>query len=171
MPLWSKRLIWLLWFMDVSVTEANQNNAFFKWGLNLAQLSVPIFHSYLASADLANPILKVFLLSTDSERLNRSDVKYFDLIFFAELRSSQYLLLCWCSSSHKTTCEHFTFPGSIICANFSFTFVNLALANILEEGCTILASGCKMPKNNKTQYFQYSTIMPMSEIYSAFVAV
>ena len=86
-------------------------------------------HNYLCqffiliwpSVHLANPMLKVFLLITDSERLNWSNAKYFDLNFFARLRSSAYLLLCWCSSGHETMREHFTLPGTIICANFSFT--------------------------------------------------
>ena len=56
-----------------------------------------------------------------------SDAKYFDLIFFAELRSSQYLLLRWCSRGYDTRREHCTLPGTIICANFSFTFCRLAV--------------------------------------------
>ena len=48
------------------------------------------------------------------------------LIFFpAELSSPQYLLLSWWSRSNDTMREHSTFPGTIICAKFSFTFCRL----------------------------------------------
>ena len=46
-----------------------------------------------------------------------------------------YLQLCWCLHiCHNTMCEHCTLPGTIICANFWFHFVNLTLATLLKTG-------------------------------------
>ena len=59
----------------------------------------------------------------------------------------------WCSRGHETMRENFTLPGTIICANFSFTSVDLMLANILEDGRTILR--CKVP-NFKPSIFSGS---------------
>ena len=50
----------------------------------------------------------------------------------------QYLLLPSSSRGHDIMREHITLPGIIICANFSFTFVDLTIANILEDKITIL---------------------------------
>ena len=84
------------------------------------------------------------------------------------MRSSQYLLLYWCSRCHDNMLKHFTLQGIVICANFSFTFVELTIANILEDRCTILL--CKVP-NFKLCIFSIPLLLPTSEIYSAFVAV
>ena len=56
------------------------------------------------------------------------------------LRISQYLPLRSGSRGNDTKCEHFTLPlaGTIICANFSFTFIDLTLANVLDDRSTIL---------------------------------
>ena len=64
--------------------------------------------------------------------------------------------------------EHFTSPGTIICANVSFTFVDLTLANILQDGSTILR--CKV-LNLAPSIFSIPRLLPTSEIYSALVAV
>ena len=47
--------------------------------------------------------------------------------------------------------EHFTLPGTIICANFSFTFVDLTLANVLDDRSTILR--CKVPNLSLVSVF------------------
>ena len=64
--------------------------------------------------------------------------------------------------------EHFTLPGTIICANFSFMFVDSTLANILDDRSTILL--CKVV-NFTPSSFSIPSLLPTSEIYSAFVAV
>ena len=80
-------------------------------------------------------MLKVFLLI--AELLMSSILITF---FPAVLRTSQYLPLCSGSRGDDTQCEHFTLPlaGTIICANFSFTFIDLTLANVLDDRSTIL---------------------------------
>ena len=47
---------------------------------------------------------------------------FWSYFFPAQLRTSQYLLLSLCSRCQITVCEHFTLPGTMICANVSFTF-------------------------------------------------
>ena len=108
-------------------------------------------------------MLKVFLLIT--ELLMSSILISF---FPAVLRTSQYLLLRLGSRGHETMREHFTLPGTIICANFSFTCVDLTLANVLEDRTFDV-------RFRISQQFQYYTLTandgPTSEILSAFVAV
>ena len=93
-----------------------------------------------------------------------SDVKYFNLIFFpAVLRTSQNLLLRSGSRGHDTMSEHFTLPGTIVYANFSFMFVDLTLANVLDDRSTII--WCRVPNFPVVSVFH--GFLPTSEIYSA----
>ena len=111
---------------------------------------------------LVDQMLNVFLLIT--ERLMHSISILF--VFCTEMRSPQYLLLCWCSRGHDTMREHFTLPGTMIFANFSFTFVDLTLANILQDGSTILR--CKVLIFARS-IFSILRLLPTSEIYFAFL--
>ena len=108
---------------------------------------------------LADPMLKVFLWLQSV---------WCVLIFFfsAEFRSSHFLLLHSCLRCHHTTLR--TNTGTIICANFSFTFVDLTLANILGDGRTVLL--CKV-QNFTPSIFSIPLLLPSSEIFSAFVAI
>ena len=89
------------------------------------------------------------------------------------LRTSQYLLLRSGSRGHDTMREHFTLPGTIICSNFSFTFVDLTLANVLDDRSTILR--CKVPNFTVVSVFhaccqrlKYILLLLQFEIFSAF---
>ena len=100
-----------------------------------------------------------------------SDVKYFNHNFFpAVLRTSQYLLLLSGSRCHHTMRKQFTLPGTIICANFSFTFVYLTLAKVLDDRITILR--CKVPNFPLVSLFHtYCQRLNYIEIIFCFVAV
>ena len=71
-----------------------------------------------------------------------SDAKYFNHNFSCSVENLSIfttpLNVCSGSRCHDTMRKHFTLPGSIICANFSFIFVDLALANVLDDRSTIL---------------------------------
>ena len=63
--------------------------------------------------------------------------------------------------------EDFTLPGTMVCAKFSFTFVDCTFANILEDVSTI--PRCKVP-NFIPSIFSIPQLPPMSDM-SAFVLV
>ena len=71
--------------------------------------------------------------------------------------------------------EHFTLPGTIICANFSFTFVDFTLANVLDDRSTILR--CIVPNFQVVSVFhalchclKYILLLLQFEIFSTFTS-
>ena len=107
---------------------------------------------------LVYPMLKVFLLITE---LLMSSIS---ILFFScrveNLSIFTTLFYLAHTARHHAWALHITRYNH---ANFSFTSDNLTLANILEDRSTILL--CKVPN------FSIPRSLPMSEIYSAFVAV
>ena len=90
-------------------------------------------------------------------------ISFFSLIFFP----SQYWLLCLSPRCHDTMSKHFTLQGTINCANFSFTFVALTLANILCVRCRISHPVVSV-FHTYCQHWKYILLLLQFKIFSAF---